>query len=136
MSKIEGGCLCGDIRYSSEAEHIVTVLCNCKNCQKQSGAAFSVNIAMPRGSLNVEGEMSCYKDMGDSGMSLNRFFCGNCGSPISSEPDSIPDFTVLKVGTLDDTSWVQPTMEIYCDSAQSWVELSNQLDKKPKGLDS
>ena len=29
---------------------------------------------------------------------------------------------MIPAGTLDDTSWVKPTMQIYCDSAQPWVE--------------
>ena len=49
MTKIEGGCLCGKIRYKSAAEPLATVLCNCINCQKQGGGAYSVNIVLPRG---------------------------------------------------------------------------------------
>lgn len=134
MSKIEGGCLCGNIRYTCEAEPLLTVLCNCTHCQKQTGGAFSVNVALPRGSLNVQGEMACYVDTGDSGKTLNRYFCSNCGSPIASEPDAIPDLSVLKAGTLDDTSWLKPTMQIYCDSAQAWLDIASELESKPKGM--
>ncbi len=49
MVKLEGGCLCGNIRYSGEADPLLTVICNCKNCQKTSGGAFSVNVAVPQG---------------------------------------------------------------------------------------
>ena len=133
MRQIEGGCLCGNIRYSCAADPILTVLCNCTNCQKLCGS-FSLNMALPRGSVDVQGEMACYIDTGDSGKPLKRFFCGNCGAAIYNEPDAIPDFTVLKAGTLDDTSWLNPTMQIYCDSTQPWLKLANELESKPKGL--
>ena len=37
MAKIEGGCLCGQLRYSTDADPIFTGACHCKNCQKLTG---------------------------------------------------------------------------------------------------
>ena len=39
--KIEGGCLCGKVRYSADAEPTFVGVCHCKNCQKQAGTSFS-----------------------------------------------------------------------------------------------
>ena len=39
--KIEGGCLCGKVRYSADAEPTFVAVCHCKNCQKGTGTAFS-----------------------------------------------------------------------------------------------
>jgi hypothetical protein len=39
------------------------------------------------------------------------------------EPAALPGTTIIPAGTLDDTSWLKPTMEIYCDDSQSWVQL-------------
>lgn len=132
MAKIEGGCLCGNIRYKSGAEPLATVICNCVNCQKQTGAAYSLNILLPRGSVDVQGEMTTYVDTGDSGNPLDRNFCGHCGSHINSEPSVLANVTVLKAGTLDDPSWVRPAMEIYCDSAQPWTREHVEMESHPK----
>jgi hypothetical protein len=35
--KIEGGCLCGKVRYSADAEPAFVGVCHCKNCQKGTG---------------------------------------------------------------------------------------------------
>ena len=35
--KIEGGCLCGKVRYSADAEPTFVGVCHCKNCQKGTG---------------------------------------------------------------------------------------------------
>jgi hypothetical protein len=40
--------------------------------------------------------------------------------------------SILRVGTLDDPSWVKPNMEIYCDSKQPWVDLGGEMQKFPK----
>ena len=36
--KIEGGCVCGKVRYSADAEPIFVGVCHCSNCQKASGS--------------------------------------------------------------------------------------------------
>ena len=132
MAKIEGGCLCGHIRYTGVEEPLATVLCHCVNCQKQSGGAYSLNLVMPKGSLDIQGELTTYVDTGDSGKPLDRNFCGRCGSVITSEPSVMANITVLKAGTLDDPSWVRPAMEIYCDSAQPWTREQVEMQSHPK----
>jgi len=44
----------------------------------------------------------------------------------------MPDLTIVMAGTLDDASWVKPTMEIYCSSAQPWVSLAGERQRFPK----
>ncbi|MEC8526956.1 MAG: aldehyde-activating protein, partial [Pseudomonadota bacterium] len=39
--KKTGGCLCGQVRYETKADPLMTGVCHCKNCQKQAGSAFS-----------------------------------------------------------------------------------------------
>jgi hypothetical protein len=136
MAKMEGGCLCGQIRYKSDVEPLMVALCHCKNCQRQSGSAYSTNIIIPKGEFTIEGELTLYVDTGDSGHAVHRYFCQNCGSAIVSESDVLDTVSILKVGTLDDTSWVTPTMEIYCDSAQEWTKIKTQLESHPKMLPS
>jgi hypothetical protein len=45
--KLEGGCLCGKVRYSAEAEPAFVGVCHCKNCQKGTGTAFAIVVALP-----------------------------------------------------------------------------------------
>lgn len=100
----------------------MVALCNCHRCQKQSGSAHSVNVALPKGSLQfTSGRTSVYEDKGSSGMPVYRHFCSACGSPIYSDVVATPALDWLKAGTLDDTSWVKPSASIWCESAQGWV---------------
>lgn len=122
MPKIAGGCLCGAVKYSSPAEPVVVAVCHCTHCQKQSGGAFSVNVGVPKGTLQFStGRTTVFQDSGSSGMPVYRHFCGACGSPIYSDVVAMPQLDWLKAGTLDDTSWVKPAISVWCDSAQPWV---------------
>ena len=132
MSKIDGGCLCGKVRYSTAAEPVFTAVCHCKNCQKQTGTSFSVLVAVPSTALSVKGALKTFEDTGDSGKSVHRSFCPDCGSPIMSVVEAVPGLSFIKAGTLDDPNWLKPTMEIYCASAQPWVPLSGDTQKFAK----
>jgi hypothetical protein len=125
----KGGCLCGQIRYVTEAEPVMTLLCHCRNCQKQSGGAFSVNLCIPMAGLTVHGTLKTYEDVGDSGNAVLRRFCPDCGSPIMTEIAAMSGIALVKAGTLDDPVGITPTAEFFCDSAQGWLELAGERKK-------
>jgi hypothetical protein len=132
MAELAGGCLCGQVRYSTTADPIFTGVCHCKDCQKQSGTAFSIVVAVPKPALSVQGSLKDYQSTGDSGKTISRQFCPNCGSPVITEAAVMPGVSIIKAGTLDDTSSLKPTMEIFCDSAQPWVSLQGGMQRFPK----
>jgi hypothetical protein len=55
------------------------------------------------------------------------------GSPIISEVDAMPGLAFIKAGTLDDTKWLKPTMELFCSSAQPWVPAFADAQRFEKG---
>ena len=130
--KIEGGCLCGKVRYSADAEPTFVGVCHCKNCQKGSGTAFSIVVALPTPALTVQGTVQTFTGQGDSGKATYRRFCPECGSPVASEAELMPETVMIPVGTLDDKSGVRPAMQIYCDSAQDWAVLEAGIQRFPR----
>jgi hypothetical protein len=130
--KIEGGCLCGKVRYSADAEPAFVGVCHCRNCQKGTGTAFAVVVALPKPMLTVQGTLTTFTGRGDSGKATYRRFCPECGSPLIDEAEAMPGVTMIFAGTLDDASWVTPASEIFCDSAQSWVNLGGERQRFPK----
>lgn len=128
MNAIVGGCLCGAVRYSSKAQPLMTAVCNCKHCQRQTGTSFSVLVALPKGTLEMTGaQPATYRDTGSSGQPVLRHFCSNCGSPIFSDVAVTPAMDWLKAGTLDDASWLKPQVSIWCESAQPWVKMDDSI---------
>lgn len=132
MTKLAGGCMCGQIRYDSDAEPAMTAICHCPDCQRQTGTAFSIVIGLPLEAINVRGDLKIYTTTGESGAGVHRHFCAECGSPIYSLPDAMPGLIFLKAGTLDDTSWLAPNLEMFCDTAQPWCRLGGDWPKAPR----
>lgn len=120
-----GRCLCGQISYEISGDLIATAVCHCDHCQRQSGGAFSVNLIAVESQLAVTGTLSTFEDRGEKGdaVYVYRRFCGNCGSPIVSALVEPAGVIAIKAGTLDDKSALAPTVEVWCESKQPWVQL-------------
>jgi hypothetical protein len=120
-----GRCLCGQISYEISGDLIATAVCHCDHCQRQSGGAFSVNLIAVENQLAVTGTLSTFEDRGENGdaVYVYRRFCGSCGSPIVSALVDPAGVIAIKAGTLDDKSALAPTVEVWCESKQPWVQL-------------
>lgn len=120
---ITGRCLCGGVSYSVDAEPVWQGACYCADCQRQSATAFSVVVGVPSKTLMVTGgTLASFKTVSEGyESSTERSFCSACGSPLYSTIEAMPGLAFLKAGTFDDASWVEPTVEIWTRSAQSWA---------------
>lgn len=120
-----GGCCCGAVRYEIRAEPMALYCCHCTDCQKQTGSAFAMSMFVPRDAVVITaGAPKMWRSRGDSGRFKRCFFCPDCGTRLYNEPESRPEQTVLKPGTLDDTSWLKSTGDIWTRSKQGWVPLA------------
>jgi hypothetical protein len=129
MAVMKGGCLCGNIRYSADAEPAMTAVCHCKDCQLQAGTAYSIVVGVPRPALAVSGTYKTYKGEGASGKPTYRHFCPDCGSPIFTEVDSMPDMAFIKAGTLDERASIRPTVELWCETALPFTQGPSETKK-------
>jgi hypothetical protein len=130
---ITGRCLCGAVRYTvaGGALPLSTTVCNCDDCQRSSGSAFSVVVPVRSAMVRLEGEpLATFQTTGtDSHEQRARRFCPRCGSQVLSILAEAPEITWLKAGTLDDHSWLSPTMEVWTQSAQPWRQ---RLPRRPR----
>ena len=132
---LTGQCLCGAIKYELADAPAMMGVCHCKNCQRQAGSAYSTLAAVPvEGFKFNQGQPKLYQDSDTkSGATVERYFCGDCGSPIYSALSSAPDQIFLKTGTMDDTSAFTPQFHAWCSTKQNWVALEEgvpQMDSQ------
>jgi hypothetical protein len=112
-----GRCLCGNISYSFSGTPLLTAICHCRHCQRQSGSAFSIVAAVPKADFELGGETRVFMDVSDSGRPVARHFCPECGSPILSTIAPMPDMVLIKAGTLDTVAELTPSIEVFCEYA-------------------
>ena len=124
---ITGGCLCGAVRYSANAEPIVTRQCWCRTCQYIGAGSSTVNVAFETKHVAITGELKRYASKADSGNILQRGFCSVCGTPVTSQAEVRPHLIFLRAGTLDDSSIVSVAMNIWTRSAPHWAHIDPDL---------
>lgn len=132
MTTITGGCLCGAVRYTAEADPSAAAVCHCRDCQKFTGSAFATLVGTSKEAVSFAGALKTFSSIGGSGKPILRHFCPECGSSIAEEPSARPGFVVLNVGTFDDPSIAKPAREIFRDDALPWVHVAGDIPRSAK----
>ncbi|HEY6451009.1 MAG TPA: GFA family protein [Steroidobacteraceae bacterium] len=117
---LSGGCLCGAVRYESSADPVFSGHCYCTDCQKESGCGHTTVAAVPDAAFRITGATAGFSKLGGSGQATERTFCVKCGTTLFSRPVAAAGLTILRAGTLDDTSQITPGMSIYASRARAW----------------
>ncbi|KAE8398928.1 Mss4-like protein [Aspergillus pseudonomiae] len=133
---LTGACLCGKITYRVDlptgTPSPKVALCHCEDCKRNTGTPFSSNLLVPKPTFTyTAGTPKVYTHpSGDLGNELQRHFCGDCGSPLNTQPGGRGVVTV-KTGTLDAESRGELglALEIYCKRREPWVD---QIGSVPK----
>lgn len=131
-----GGCLCGKLRYEiTEAPQLVYT-CHCTDCQRLTGSAFSMALMVPGPALHLTGiAPRPLQKTADSGHVVTRLVCPDCGCWLFSTPER--GLARVRAGTLDDTSWLRPSVHFWTRSKQPWVALpegGEVFETQPAGL--
>jgi hypothetical protein len=126
---LEGGCLCGNIRYRSTKPPVFVTHCHCQRCRRHSGALFASDVGLPLDGFTwVRGEPAYWR----SSTALDRGFCSICASAISNRYIDDPSFLVIPVGSLDDPERVTPEFHIMTESRVSWLKIDDDLPRYPR----
>ncbi|BAY08961.1 GFA family protein [Calothrix sp. NIES-2098] len=130
---VTGGCLCGYVRYEYKEELEAANYCHCRDCRKATGSAFNIGVRLQSTALHiVAGKVKSYTKTGDSGNTITREFCPECGSPLFTRAPAKPQFVWLKAGSLDNPYLVKPMHQIWTDSAVPWAYIDPQLPGFPR----
>ncbi|GAA0274609.1 GFA family protein [Alteraurantiacibacter aestuarii] len=124
---LEGGCLCARSRYAISGEVEWAGSCYCTDCQKESGSGHLTAVAVPAAAISFSGPTRVFQSIGGSGGNIDRIFCAECGSTLFSHPHVMGDIRIVRAGTLDDSSAVEPAMAVFCSQASAW-------DQPPAGI--
>ena len=127
MNERSGACLCGDVQYTLSAEPLSARICWCKDCQKFSANGLA-NIHVPSESIRLSGTLSEFVSTAASGNRITRRFCPRCGTHLFANSSARPQFTVVRVGTLENPSSIRPTTNIWVDSAPAWACLDLSIE--------
>jgi hypothetical protein len=127
---IEGGCLCGSVRYRIQGEPLVSGTCQCRTCRKASAAAI-----VPW--LQVDSECFAFTTGKpvefNSSPSVTRTFCGRCGTPLTYWKTSYGGKIDVTTCSLDDPDAFPPVAHVWTSHKLKWVKLADGLPSLEEG---
>jgi hypothetical protein len=107
--------------------------CHCGTCRKATGTAFATNIAVSADDFAITSGREIVKAF-ESSPKKYRYFCSACGSPIYSQAEETKQMVSVRCGTLDVDPSVRPSVHFYVASKAPWLEITDTLPQRPKGL--
>ena len=132
--KIDGSCHCGGITYEADIKRENVGICHCTDCQTLSGSAFRTVVLTEFGSFKLlSGKPKIYVKMSERGTEREQAFCPECGSPIYSvSPGEGPKVHSIRLGTVSQRDELKPQFQIWCRSAQKWMDELTSIPRKEK----
>jgi hypothetical protein len=118
MSKaIEGGCLCGAVRYQLQAKPTHLVDCHCLDCRRASGAPFVTWGTVQKSDLViVSGEVRDVEYLGRV-----RSFAGCCGTTLFFADNRGAAAIDIAIASLDQPEPFVPERAIWVEDKLPWV---------------
>jgi hypothetical protein len=131
MTTLEGGCLCGAVRYEASGLSGPIVHCHCRTCRKAHGAAFATTARVARRGFRWTHGAEAVRSY-ESSPGKRRHFCAQCGSHMMAEWQS-EDEVILRLGTLDSDPGARPVAHIWTEQKAPWYDLEAALPAIPQG---
>jgi hypothetical protein len=129
---LQGGCLCGAVRFEISSPFLSAGYCHCTHCQRRTGTASSANGRVPQEGFEIlQGaeQLRSYQPEGGR----PKLFCASCGSALfSGDPFSDAEVAV-RLGALDREPGIRPQYRQFVDSAASWEPIPEDgLERYPR----
>jgi hypothetical protein len=132
---IEGGCRCGAVRYTLPMEALPPAYaCHCHLCQRWSGSAFSLQLLIGEGQLELTGPIETVEFTTEDRVSTQRV-CGSCHTRIYNTNSRRPGLAVVRAGTLDRSEELECAAHIFPNYRQRWFVLPDGVPTWPEAPD-
>ncbi len=121
---LEGGCLCGDVRWRATGQPLYSYHCHCRMCQRVSGAAFTSGSTYPYDAVKWMGNAPGYFKSSEHAW---RLFCQRCGSTIAWQWED--EKISLLAGSFDHPEHIEPSAHVFTENQLPWIKLDDKLPR-------
>ena len=121
---LEGGCLCGAVRYSVSGPALDTGSCHCRTCRRASSAP---ELPFAQFATSAFAITRGYPARYRSSPEVVRTFCRTCGSPLTYQHNSKPDRLDIMTCSLDDPDRLPPAYRVWTSHKPSWAVIGDEV---------
>jgi hypothetical protein len=132
MTTRKSSCNCGQLSVTYDGPDPVRVsLCQCYECQRRTGSAFSWQTRLPREHVTTDGQSterrfpnddekpSEFRSCDSEGVTYH--FCPVCGSTVYWELDIAPEVLGVAAGTFADPTFPPPMISGFAAYGAAWA---------------
>jgi hypothetical protein len=124
MPILEGGCLCGAVRYQVRGKPTNTMICHCRTCRRATGSPVVAWLTFAKADFEVTtGALAEFR----SSPPVRRGFCGTCGTPLTYSHRESPDSIDVTTCSLDEPQAFPPTHHSWLSDDVSWIRFGDGL---------
>ena len=116
---LEGGCLCGSVRFEVSEAPLYASYCHCTRCQRRTGTAAACSARVVPGSLRItagEELIRCWVPP----EGFWKCFCSACGGHLWSRAPEDPQVMSVRMGAFDRDPGVRPSFRVFTAYACDW----------------
>jgi len=113
----QGGCLCGQVRYTVRARPLALNACHCNDCKVSTGSTHIEMLIVPSEAFSHTGETHSFIKTAASGRQLDIHRCARCGTRVFHHNTVNKALVFIPSPTLDDRDWAIPTSHIWVERA-------------------
>jgi hypothetical protein len=124
-AKFTGQCACGSVKFEFNKDPEFIADCYCLDCQKSSGGVMASYFSVSESDFTItSGDPKGFAYVADTGNTLRRRFCPECGARVFTDQLSgFPGTIFVMLGALDHPDRIAPPMmEIFTKRRLAWTK--------------
>lgn len=122
--RLFGGCSYENVRYEITKQPMFVHCSHCHLCQQQTRSAFITHAFIETEHLGIQsGTLKSHVEKTGSGKPHAVERCTNCSVAIRSFYHGHKGFCLVKGGTLDDPSSIEPNLHLFAGNKVPWIEI-------------
>ena len=125
MTTAHAQCLCGDVTLEITLPSKWVAHCHCTMCRRVSGAPVMAFATVPFEDFVVTGSPRRFRSTGFG----ERWFCGECGTPLAMHVDHQPETIDFTIASLDAPERVVPQFHLFVEKRIAWFETADALPR-------
>ena len=121
---LEGGCICGQVKYQITDKPLFTQACHCKDCKKSTGSSFVIHTMVLPYEFQSSGDVASTELPTGSGKGVNAYFCKICGVYVFCKYNVSEGRIAVRTKTLENP--IEPQAHIFVKDKDPCIEIKDK----------
>jgi hypothetical protein len=130
---IQGGCLCGGVRFELTSPPTIAGYCHCTRCQHRTGTSSSAQARIDGRAFRLLAGEDLIRTWRHTDGGFAKGFCGECGSQLFSRNPDDPTQMAIRMSAFDTDPGVRPQFRQFVAYAAAWEPIPDDgLERFPE----